>query len=83
MCTFLRNLGIPVVAFVLLGLSAVGVSGQDAPGTVTITQGGTGQGTVTSTFPAPMEISRGVRPWGSWSRPRSMLSTPTAWARSS
>ena len=49
MCTFLRNLGIPVLAFVLLGLSAVGVSGQDASGTVTITQGGRGQGTVTST----------------------------------
>jgi hypothetical protein len=48
MRTFLRTLGIPVVAFVLLGLSSVGVSGQETSGTVTITQGGTGQGTVTS-----------------------------------
>jgi hypothetical protein len=42
MRTFLHNLGIPVVAFVLLGLSSVGVSGQEASGTVTITQGGMG-----------------------------------------
>jgi hypothetical protein len=48
MRTFRRNLGIPVGAFVLLALSSVGVSGQEAFGTVTITQGGTGQGTVTS-----------------------------------
>jgi hypothetical protein len=48
MRTFLRDLGTPVVAFVVVALSSGGALGQEAVGTVTITQGGTGQGTVTS-----------------------------------
>lgn len=59
MRTFRRDLGIPVVAFVLLALSSVGVSGQEAFGTVTITQGGTGQGTVTSS-PEGIDCTLGV-----------------------